>query len=166
MHTDTKTFQRDPKPAFWLFKTEPEEFSIDDLKRVGREPWTGIRNYQARNLLRDQAKVGDQVFVYHSSCAVPGVVGVAEIVSASYPDPSQFDPNSDYYDPASKPAEPRWLCLDVAYNRQLKRPLTLEQLKTAASLDGFLLLKRGNRLSLFPVPEQFADQLLNMEHAQ
>lgn len=148
----------------WLFKTEPEEFSIDDLKRVGVEPWTGIRNYQARNFLRDQARVGDRVYLYHSSCAVPAVVGVGRIASSTYPDPSQFQPDSDYFDPASTPEQPRWLCLDIEYERHLKRPLTLEELKQhAPALDGILLLKRGNRLSLFQIDPAHELELLRLE---
>lgn len=152
--------------AYWLFKSEPDEFSIDDLRRVGTEPWTGIRNYQARNFLRDSVKPDDTIFFYHSSCAVPAVVGLARAVGDAYPDPSQFKSDSDYFDPDSRPEEPRWLCLDVRYERHLKAPITLEYLKTQATdFDGFLLLKRGNRLSLFPVDPHHAAQLLALENA-
>lgn len=148
----------------WVFKTEPEEFSIDDLQRVQVEPWTGIRNYQARNSLRDVAKVGDTVYLYHSSCAVPAVVGVAEIAGSTYPDPLQFRPDSDYFDPGAKPEEPRWLCLDIRYKRHLKRELTLEELKNhAGELEGLLLLKRGNRLSVFPIDRAHEQFLLKLE---
>src|SRR5690606_12026549 len=94
--------------AYWLMKTEPDTFSIDDLARRQREPWNGVRNYQARNFMRDDMKVGDGVFIYHSSCAIPGIAGVGEVLSDAYPDPSQFEKKGDYYDPASKPEEPRW----------------------------------------------------------
>lgn len=148
----------------WVFKTEPDEFSIDDLQRVQVEPWTGIRNYQARNSLRDVAKPGDTVYLYHSSCAVPALVGVAEITGDTYPDPLQFKPDSDYYDPGARAEEPRWLCLDIRYRRHLKRPLSLEELKGHAdALDGILLLKRGNRLSVFPISAAHEKYLLKLE---
>ena len=94
--------------AFWLMKSEPEEFSIDNLAVCGREPWTGVRNYQARNFMRDQMQIGDGVFFYHSNCAVPGIVGIARVACEAYPDPTQFDPESDYFDPKSSPEAPRW----------------------------------------------------------
>lgn len=150
--------------GYWLFKSEPDEFSIDDLARVGTEPWTGIRNYQARNFLRDSVKPDDTIFFYHSSCAAPGIVGLARAVGTAYPDPSQFRPDSHYHDPDSSPEQPRWLCLDVRYERHLRAPITLERLKTlAADFEGLLLLKRGNRLSLFPVDSHHAQQLLQLE---
>ena len=152
--------------AYWLFKSEPDEFSIDDLKRVGTEPWTGIRNYQARNFLRDSIKPDDSIFFYHSSCAVPAVVGLARAVGMAYPDPTQFKANSDYFDPASTPEQPRWLCLDVRYERHLRAAITLDFLKTRADdFEGFLLLKRGNRLSLFPVDAHDAAKLLELEQS-
>ena len=135
----------------WLLKSEPDEFSIDDLKHRAHEPWSGVRNYQARNYLRDQMAVGDLVFFYHSSCAEPGVVGIAKIISASYPDPTQFDPKSPYYDAASKPDHPRWFVVDVAYKRKLKRNITLTELKQQKKLHDFPLIQRGNRLSVLPV---------------
>lgn len=148
----------------WVFKTEPEEFSIDDLQRVQVEPWTGIRNYQARNSLRDVAKPGDTVYLYHSSCAVPALVGVAEIATSTYPDPLQFKPDSDYFDPGAKPEEPRWLCLDLRYRRHLKRAIPLTELKQhAADLEDLLLLKRGNRLSVFPISRTHETYLLALE---
>jgi predicted RNA-binding protein with PUA-like domain len=152
--------------AYWLFKSEPDEFSIDDLQRVGIEPWTGIRNYQARNYLRDSVKPDDIILFYHSSCAVPAIVGLARAVGDAYPDPSQFIADSDYFEPASTPEQPRWLCLDVRYERHLRAPITLDFLKTKAEqFDGLLLLKRGNRLSLFPVDSAHAKQLLALENA-
>ena len=150
--------------ADWLFKSEPDTFSIDDLQRVGQEPWTGVRNYQARNLLRDQVQVDDRVFFYHSSCEVPAIVGLARVVSTAYPDPTQFDPKSEYHDPGSTPAQPRWLCVDVGYERHLRRPLALTELKQhAEALEEFILLRRGNRLSLFPVSPAHARYLLQLE---
>jgi len=136
---------------YWLVKSEPDEFSIDALQRVGVEPWTGVRNYQARNFLC-QMKVGDGVLLYHSSCALPGVAGVAKVAVAASPDPTQFNPSSDYHDPKSKPEEPRWFAVDVAFVRKLKRIIPLEELRDhAEALGDFALLRRGNRLSVLPV---------------
>jgi predicted RNA-binding protein with PUA-like domain len=147
----------------WLMKTEPDDFSIDDLARVKREPWSGVRNYQARNHLK-AAAVGDQVLVYHSSCAVPAVAGVAEVVRAAYPDPTQFDHKSDYYDPKSPKDAPRWVALDVKYKRKLERAIPLEELKRhAAALGSFALLARGNRLSVLPVTQSQFDTILALE---
>jgi predicted RNA-binding protein with PUA-like domain len=148
---------------YWLVKSEPDEFSIVALQRVGVEPWTGVRNYQARNYLR-QMKVGDGVLLYHSSCALPGVAGVARVAVAAFPDPTQFDPSSDYHDPKSKPEEPRWFAVDVAFVRKLKRIIALEELRDHAdSLAEFALLRRGNRLSVLPVTGAQWKTLLALE---
>jgi predicted RNA-binding protein with PUA-like domain len=152
-----------PAMKYWLMKSEPDEFSIDDLKKVGREPWSGVRNYQARNFMKSM-QVGDAVLFYHSSCAVPGVVGIAEVVSDAYPDPTQFKPKSDYYDPASRPEEPRWWLVDVGFKRKLKRVVTLEALKAEAdALGEFALLNRGNRLSVLPVTAAQYKHILTLE---
>ena len=136
---------------YWLVKSEPDEFSIDALQRVGVEPWSGVRNYQARNFLR-QMKLGDGVLLYHSSCPVPGVAGVAKVAVAAFPDPTQFDSASDYHDPKSKPEEPRWFAVDIAFVRKFKRVIPLTELQDHAdSLGDFALLRRGNRLSVLPV---------------
>ncbi len=136
---------------YWLVKSEPDEFSIDALQRGGVEPWSGVRNYQARNYLR-QMKVGDGVLFYHSSCALPGVVGIAKVAGDAYPDPTQFDSASDYHDPKSSPEEPRWFAVDIAYQRKLKRTLALDELRgLAGALGEFPLIRRGNRLSVLPV---------------
>ncbi len=136
----------------WLFKSEPEEFSIDMLKNVKREPWGGVRNYQARNYMRDGMQVGDLAFFYHSNCAVPGIVGICSIAAKAHVDASQFDPKSDYYDPVSKPDAPRWLCVDVAFKRKFKRTVSLGEIQQHAdALGDFALTKRGNRLSVLPV---------------
>jgi predicted RNA-binding protein with PUA-like domain len=149
---------------YWLMKTEPDEFSIDDLAKKKVEAWTGVRNYQARNFMRDGMQVGDGVFFYHSSCEVPGVAGIAEVASAAYPDPSQFDRKSDYYDAASKREEPRWYLVDVKFKRKLKRTIALTELKErAAELEGFPLLARGNRLSVLPVTKAQWDFILKLE---
>jgi predicted RNA-binding protein with PUA-like domain len=136
---------------YWLMKSEPDEFSIDSLKKVGTEPWTGVRNYQARNFMKEM-KVGDGVFFYHSSTAVPGIAGMAEVASEAYPDPTQFQKKSDYFDPASKPEEPRWWLVDVAFKRKFKRIISLEELRPQADkLGGMVLLQKGSRLSVQPV---------------
>jgi predicted RNA-binding protein with PUA-like domain len=148
----------------WLMKSEPDEFSIDDLARRKVEPWTGVRNYQARNFMRDEMQVGDRVLFYHSSCPVPGVAGIAEIVGAARPDPTQFDPRSDYHDPGSKPDDPRWLCVDVGFVRKLRGVITLDAIRAqAAKLEGLTLLARGNRLSVFPVDRRHHDLILKLE---
>lgn len=149
---------------YWLMKSEPDEFSIDDLKRRKREPWSGVRNYQARNFMRDGMKVGDGVLFYHSSCPEPGVVGIAEIATAAHPDPTQFDPKSDYYDAASKPEEPRWLLVDVGFKRKLKRTIGLDEIKAIEDqLGDFALTRRGNRLSVLPVTKSQWDAILALE---
>ncbi|GAA0716109.1 EVE domain-containing protein [Dokdonella soli] len=148
---------------YWLMKSEPDAFSIDDLARVRTEPWTGVRNYQARNFMRDGMRPGDGVLFYHSSCAEPGVVGIAEVASEAYPDPTQFDRKSDYFDPASTTENPRWMLVDVAFKRKLKRTITLTELKELPKLDEFSLLRRGNRLSVLPVTKPQWDCILSLE---
>jgi predicted RNA-binding protein with PUA-like domain len=138
---------------FWLMKSEPSAFSIEDLKRRPRatEHWDGVRNYQARNMLRDEMKKGDQAFFYHSSCAEPGIVGVMEIVREAYPDDSAWNPASDHYDPKSTPEHPIWYMVDVHHLRTLRRCIALQELKRRPELADLALLKRGNRLSIMPV---------------
>ncbi|MFZ2989315.1 EVE domain-containing protein [Ideonella sp.] len=137
---------------FWLMKSEPEECSIDDLARLPGQtvPWIGVRNYQARNFMRDAMRIGDGVLFYHSSCAVPGVAGLAEVASAAYPDASQFDPASPYFDPKSSTEAPRWLNVDVKLQRKT-RLLSLSEMRAAPQLATMLLLKPGSRLSITPV---------------
>jgi len=147
---------------YWLMKTEPDEFSIDHLAKKKVEPWTGVRNYQARNFMRDM-QVGDGVLFYHSSFAEPGVAGIAEVGTAAYPDPTQFDRKSDYYDPASRREEPRWSLVDVKFKRKLKRVITLTELKDRPELEGFALVHRGNRLSVLPVTKAQWDFILGLE---
>jgi len=148
----------------WLMKSEPHEFSIDDLARRKREPWTGVRNYQARNHLRDDMQVDDEVLFYHSSCEEPAVAGLARIVRAAYPDPTQFERKSDYYDAGSRKDAPRWLAVDVGFVRRFAVPVTLARLKTiGAPLEGFRLLMRGNRLSVFPVSPDHFHHILALE---
>jgi predicted RNA-binding protein with PUA-like domain len=147
---------------YWLMKTEPDEFSIDDLSKKKVEPWTGVRNYQARNFMREM-KPGDGVLFYHSSCEIPGVAGIAEVAADAYPDPTQFDRKSDYYDAASKREEPRWSLVDVKFKRKLKRLIPLAELKDRRELDGFALLARGNRLSVLPVTKAQWDFIVGLE---
>ena len=139
--------------SHWLMKTEPESFGIDDLERVKVEPWTGVRNYMARNFMRDQMAVGDPVLFYHSSCEPPGVAGLARVVKTGVVDATQFDPASQYHDPDSKAGEPRWICVDVEFVRRLPRFVALEELRAHPGLDGMMLLQRGARLSVQPVSE-------------
>lgn len=148
---------------YWLMKSEPDEFSIDALQKVDVEPWSGVRNYQARNYMRDGMQVGDGVLFYHSNCDEPGVVGLAEVASEAYPDPTQFDAKSDYHDPASTREAPRWLLVDVRYKRRLKRTITLAELKASAELEDFALVQRGNRLSVLPVTKAQWDFILALE---
>jgi len=149
--------------AHWLIKSEPDAYSIDDLKRDRREMWDGIRNYQARNTMRDDMKVGDQIFFYHSSCKEPGVVGIAKVASKPYPDPTQFDPDEKYYDPKSKPDDPRWFLVDVGYVRKLSRTISLTEIKSRPELENMILTRKGNRLSIMPVNKAHWDIILNME---
>jgi len=153
------------RKRYWLMKSEPDAFSIDDLRKVGVEPWNGVRNYQARNFMRDGMQVGDGVLFYHSNCPVPGIVGIARVASIAYPDPTQFDRKSDYYDPKSKPEEPRWVLVDVAFERKLKRTIPLDEIKQQADAlgEGFALIARGNRLSVLPVTAAQWKHLLSME---
>ncbi|MFS8138219.1 MAG: EVE domain-containing protein [Thermomonas sp.] len=149
---------------FWLMKSEPDGFSIDDLKRVGTEPWNGVRNYQARNFMR-QMRAGDGVLFYHSNCKVPGIVGLANVDSEAYPDPTQFDSKSHYFDPKSTREEPRWSLVDVTYERTLRRTIALDEIKRHADAlgDGFALTQRGSRLSVLPVSATQWKLLLSLE---
>lgn len=147
----------------WLMKSEPDAFSIDDLAaRPGKlEHWDGVRNYQARNFMREMKK-GDKVLFYHSSCPEPGVVGVAKVVKEAYPDFTAFDPESKYFDPKSSPDKPRWFMVDIQFQKKLKRTITLAELKQNPRLVGMQLLRKGNRLSVMPVAESEFDTILAM----
>ena len=141
-------------------KSEPDTFSFDALKAKGSSLWDGVRNYQARNLMRDEMRKGDRVLFYHSSCAEPGVQGLARVASAqAVPDPTQFDPSSDYYDPKSTEAAPRWVCVEVAYDRPFKQGVTLARIKECDALEGMLVRKRGQRLSIQPVEKAHFDRI-------
>ena len=149
---------------YWLMKSEPDVFGIDDLERVGSEPWDGVRNYQARNFMRDDMKVGDKIFFYHSNCKEPGIVGIAEVASKPYPDPTQFDPDSKYHDPKSNPDDPRWMLVDVKFKRRTKRIVSLREVKEHAdALNGLPLVRKGNRLSVMPVDKAHWDYIMGME---
>lgn len=139
----------------WLFKSEPDAFSIDDLSAMKgkRDHWDGIRNYQARNLMRDQMKKGDLGFFYHSSCKVPGIVGVVQVVKEAYPDHTAWDPESSYYDSKSSPDNPRWLMVDVKFVKKYNEVLSLQQLRQVAGLEDMVLLQKGSRLSIQPVSD-------------
>jgi predicted RNA-binding protein with PUA-like domain len=148
--------------AYWLMKSEPDVFSIDDLARVQIEPWDGVRNYQARNMLRDQMQLGDQVFFYHSNCDVPSIVGIAEICRTAYSDRSALNPESKYFDPKATPENPRWVCVDVKFVRKLPQTISLQRLKTCEALSGWALIAKGNRLSVMPVSAPQWDAILAM----
>ena len=151
---------------YWLIKSEPDAFSIDDLiDSPGKtDHWDGVRNYQARNFMRDAMSKGDQVFFYHSNCKPPGIVGLAEIVSDAYTDHTAFDSNEKYFDPKSDPDNPRWIMVDVRYKRKTKRLISLSEIKEhAEELEGFALIRRGNRLSVMPVSKPHWDFILSLE---
>ncbi|MDO8385744.1 MAG: EVE domain-containing protein [Polaromonas sp.] len=137
---------------YWLMKSEPEECSVDDAlaAKNATVPWVGVRNYQARNFMRDGMQVGDGVLFYHSSCAEPGIVGIARVASTAYPDPTQFDPKSPYHDPKSKKEDPRWLLVDIKVVEKT-RNLSLPELRGNPALDELVVLRKGNRLSITPV---------------
>lgn len=149
---------------FWLFKSEPDSYSIDDLAREKKQTtfWNGVRNYQARNLLRDEMKVGDRVLFYHSSTDPPAIVGLAKIVKAGYPDHTALDPESDYYDEKATAENPRWYMVDIQLERKFDKPLALEQLRGIAALKGMELLRRGSRLSVQPVTKTEFDAILKL----
>ncbi|MDZ4728633.1 MAG: EVE domain-containing protein [Xanthomonadales bacterium] len=151
----------------WLIKSEPDAFSIDDLKNAPAktEHWDGVRNYQARNYMRDDMRKGDLIFFYHSNCATPGIVGIAEVASkAACPDHTAFDPNDHHFDAKSDPENPRWLMVDVRYKRKTRRLISLTELKQHANcLQNFALVRRGNRLSVMPVEQAHWEFILELE---
>jgi predicted RNA-binding protein with PUA-like domain len=152
---------------YWLMKTEPTTFGVEDLERAKRHttPWDGVRNYQARNMLKDEMKKGDQAFLYYSSTDVPGIVAIMKIVKEGYPDPTAFDRKHDHYDPDSDPEKPRWFMVDVQLERRLARVITLEELRKHATkqLKNMVLLRRGNRLSVTPVAPEEWSFILSLE---
>ena len=151
----------------WLMKSEPNEFSIDDLRAApGRRTfWDGVRNYQARNFMRDQMRLGDLVFFYHSNCTEPGITGIAKVSREAYPDHTAFDPEDKHFDPKSNPEDPRWYMVDISYQRKLKRVIPLSELRKYSDrqLRNLALLRRGNRLSITPVGTKEWDFILDLE---
>lgn len=151
---------------YWLMKSEPDEFSIEDLKNRPdqTEGWDGVRNYQARNFMRDEMAEGDRVFFYHSNTRVPGVVGIMRVSREGYPDDTAFDPADPHYDPKSDPDKPRWYRVDVTFERELDRVISLSEIKAhAEALEGLALVRKGNRLSVMPVDKTHWDFILDME---
>lgn len=151
--------------AFWLMKSEPEVYAITDLQRDKHTGWEGVRNYQARNYLRDLAAVGDLVLFYHSNAQPAGVAGLARIRRAAHPDPTQFDPTSDYYDAGSPPDAPRWLTVEVEFVEAWPTVLTLATLKADPALDGMEVTRRGSRLSVHPVTQAHFDHVVALGRA-
>lgn len=148
---------------YWLMKSEPDNFSIDDLKQVKVESWDGVRNYQARNFMRDEMKKGDLVLFYHSSCKEVGIVGTASIHQESHPDLSALDKKSRYFDPKATPDEPRWYMVALKWKKTLKRVITLAELKNHQELKDLKLLQKGNRLSIMPVSKKDFEFILSLE---
>lgn len=149
---------------YWLVKTEPTTYSFDDLIADEKQitPWEGVRNYKARNYLRNDMKRGDLAFFYHSSCPEPSIMGIVKVVRAGYPDPTQFDPKSPYYDPKSSPAHPRWYRVDMQYKKKFTTPLSLQSIKANPKLATMILVHKGNRLSVMPVTPQEWQSVLAM----
>ena len=150
------------KKRYWLMKSEPGTFSIDDLRRDGKTCWDGVRNYQARNFMRDEMAVGDGVLFYHSRVKPMGVYGIAKVASDAYPDPTAFDPAEPHYDPKSDPANPTWMMVDIAYVATLDPPVTLDDLKKTPGLEKMMVIQRGSRLSVQPVTPEEWDIVLRL----
>jgi predicted RNA-binding protein with PUA-like domain len=149
---------------YWLMKSEPDVFSFQDLKKRPHktEPWNGVRNYQARNFMRDEMKIGDLILFYHSSCEVPGVAGLAKVKTKAYPDSTQFDKKSEYYDPKATVENPRWFLVDVSFEADLKCFVPLEDLKKHPQLSQMRLMQKGNRLSILPVAQEEFEFILKL----
>lgn len=153
---------------YWLMKSEPSTFSIEDLKASPKKTthWEGVRNYQARNFMRDDMQVGDEVFFYHSNCPVPGIVGIATVAKKAYPDHFAFDKKSDYFDPKSTPDNPRWFMVDVTLKQIFDAPIPLSTLKENPALQELALVKKGNRLSIMPVSATEWQVIIKMHQNQ
>lgn len=147
---------------YWLMKSEPEAYSIDDLKRDKKIAWEGVRNYQARNFMRDEMEIGDKVIFYHSSCTPPGAVGEGRVCSAPYPDKSQFDKQSDYFDPKATPEKPIWQLVDICHVSTFKRMVTLHEMRRESALKDMLLLQPGARLSVMPLEKKHYEKILKL----
>jgi predicted RNA-binding protein with PUA-like domain len=148
---------------YWLMKTEPDVFSIDDLIRKKRSGWDGVRNYQARNFMRDGMKLGDLVFFYHSNAEPPGIVGLAKVSKLAHPDPTQFDSKSEYFDPKAKMETPTWMQVEVEFVEKFPTLISLDQLKAQKKLRDMPLVKRGNRLSVMPISQEHANFILQLK---
>ncbi len=150
---------------YWLMKSEPDVFGIDDLRAMPSQTmhWDGVRNYQARNMMRDQIKVGDQAFFYHSNCKVPGIVGIMEVVRKGYPDHTAWDSQGNYFDPKSSPENPRWFMVDVRYLRHTRQTIPLTELKSCDALKEMQLVRKGNRLSIMPLTAAEWETILELE---
>lgn len=146
---------------YWLMKSEPYEYGIDDLKRDGKEKWSGVRNYEARNFMRDDMKPGDKILFYHSNVKPPVIAGIAEVASEPYPDPLQFDPDSDYFDEKSSESEPRWHLVDVGFVKKFDKPVERDELKEDAICSEMMLFKR-NRLSITPVTKEEFERVVEL----
>jgi predicted RNA-binding protein with PUA-like domain len=151
---------------YWLMKSEPDVFSFADLKNCPgqTEPWSGVRNYQARNFMRDDMSLGDKILFYHSSCPIPGVAGVARVSTLAYPDPTQFDKNSEYYDPKATRENPRWFLVDVSFESDFRNFVSLEEMKKHPQLSQMRLLQKGNRLSILPVTLKEFEFIVGLSH--
>tara|TARA_B100001778_G_scaffold156084_1_gene128312 strand:- start:321 stop:803 length:483 start_codon:yes stop_codon:yes gene_type:complete len=149
---------------YWLMKNEPEDYSIDDLKKDKTEPWDGIRNYQVRNMIRDDMRIGDLAFFYHSNCEIPGIYGIMTINSDAYPDHTAFNKKAKYYDSKSSRDKPTWLMVDVKYKRKMKNVITLKELKSHNKLKNMRVVQKGNRLSITEVDKQDWDYILKLEN--
>lgn len=147
---------------YWLFKSEPDEYSIDHLKNEKKCLWEGVRNYQARNIMRDQCKKGDQIFFYHSSTKDTGIFGIAEVSKEMIPDPTQFDKKSNYYDAKATKENPRWICVEIKYKKKFKNALLREELKANKKFKDLMLLQKGSRLSIQPVSQKHAQLILEL----
>ena len=149
---------------YWLMKSEPDVFSIDDLSKQPNQKshWDGVRNYQARNFMRDEMDVGDKVLFYHSNCKVPGIVGIATVASSSYPDHTSWDKKSEYFDPKSGPDNPRWFMVDVKFEEKFSRTVSLNEMKEVKALAEMLILRKGNRLSITPVQKKEFQTVLDL----
>lgn len=148
---------------YWLMKSEPESYSIDALRADKKTAWTGVRNFQARNFMRDEMKIGDGVLFYHSSCKVPGVYGVAKVASSPYPDPTQFDSTSHYFEPRATKEKPVWYLVDIAFVKKLKEPVTLTDIRANPRLRSMAILAPGSRLSITPVSSEHFQLITNAE---
>jgi predicted RNA-binding protein with PUA-like domain len=146
----------------WLIKSEPDVFSIADLKKVAQEPWSGVRNYQARNFMWKEMNIGDLALFYHSNATPPGIVGVARVASEPYPDPTQWDPASEYFDEKSTEQKPRWWLVDFAFEKEFRQMVTLANLRAEPKLEGMVVLQKGTRLSITPVIKKHFDHIVKM----